>query len=288
MKALRFLGLTLCCLGLVIFTFCSKKTQKVDNETQSVVDNAICDQEFMQIQPTINSKAIQTKGTGAIAKGAVISPCDTLHLISGDTLWGSGTHVDPTFQLDLNNCNNVNGDGTARTGTVTIKLLGKIKTPGSKMIIKLKNYKVKGTITYSCDSMVITTVSTVTVGTNPKPVSYTFDVEIVKGVCTGATGWVIKQESKKRITTDNKGTPQTDDDVTTISGTATGTNRSGRNFTVLLNSIVKPANCVHITSGTLELTPEEFNTRTVDFGTGTCDDDATYTVNGQTIAFKLK
>jgi hypothetical protein len=43
-----------------------------------------------------------------------------------------------------------------------------------------------------------------------------------------------------------------------------------------------------MTSGTVDVTPDGFKTRTVDFGNGACDDDATYTVNGQTISFKLK
>jgi hypothetical protein len=38
----------------------------------------------------------------------------------------------------------------------------------------------------------------------------------------------------------------------------------------------------------MELTPDGFKTRTVDYGNGVCDDNATFTVNGSTVAFKLK
>jgi len=286
MKAIKSPALFLCCWLVVFLGACKKETPVVDNEVQSVVDNSICDQEFMQIQPNVNSRAITTKGTGAVVKSMAVGPCDTLHLISGDTLWGQGGHVNPTFQFDMSNC--VSGDNVARTGTVTIKLTGKIKTPGSKMIILLNNYKINGKVQYACDSMVITTVGTTTVSSSPKPVTYTFNVDIFKGVCTSTDGWVIKQDSHKTITTDNKGTDNPFDDVTTITGTASGTNRNGRNFTVTVNEVTKPANCKHITAGTLVLTPDGFNSRTVDFGSGLCDDDATFTVNGQTIAFKLK
>jgi len=38
----------------------------------------------------------------------------------------------------------------------------------------------------------------------------------------------------------------------------------------------------------LELTPDGFKTRTVDFGDGTLDDKATFTVDGQTISFTMQ
>jgi hypothetical protein len=56
--------------------------------------------------------------------------------------------------------------------------------------------------------------------------------------------------------------------------------------------LTKRANCQFISSGILNLTPEGFKTRTVDYTSGTgkdaCDDDATFSVNGNTVAFKLK
>jgi hypothetical protein len=79
------------------------------------------------------------------------------------------------------------------------------------------------------------------------------------------------------------------DDVISITGNSSGKNRLGRTFTTDITSgLIKRSDCKYITSGTLELTPEGLRTRTVDFGNGTCDDDATFTVNGQTISFKLK
>lgn len=288
MKKLNFCTSVFLGISLLIFYSCSKKTVEVDNEIQSVIDNAICDQEFMQIQPSINARAIGTKGTGI--KKVMLTPCDTLHRLSGDTSFTNPNNP-PVFQFDLSLCPDLNGDAVSRSGLVNIILRGKVKTPGSKMIIKLSNYKITNSlgsaITYSCDSMVVTTVSTKTTQTSSNPVEFTFDVDIINGVCTG-NGWVIKQSSKRRITTDNKGTFDPSDDITTVTGTADGVSRNGKNFSVKINQLIKPANCKYITSGSLELTPEGLAKRTVDFGAGSCDDDATFTVNGQTIAFKLK
>jgi len=279
----------------VISIVSCKKKEKADDETQSVVDNAICEQEFMQVQPTANSRAINTTGTGATVKLAgtySFSPCDTLTKISGDTAFvtNTTTHVDPTYEYNFGSCPNINGDNVARSGKYRIRFTGPIKKAGSKMIIKLLNYVINGSVTYSCDSMIVTNLSTAFSSTVPGsiPNSYSFRVQVINGVCTSTAGWTIKYSSDKTISTTTNGTHLPFDDVVTVNGTSSGTNRDGRTFTVNVNNIVKKGNCKWISSGTMELTPDGYKARTVDYGNGTCDDDATYTVNGQTIAFKLK
>lgn len=271
---------------LALLNSCKKETNEVDTETQSVVDNSICEQEFMQIQPTTNNLAIQTKGTGAkkvMAGYQLLAACDTLTYISGDTTY-TNLNNPPVFEFNFTNCSATNFDGVSRSGKITVKFLGRPKIANSKTIIKLQNYvvtKATGSINYACDSIVATTLpSTAT--------TRGFNVDIVNGLCTG-DNWTIKYSSSKTITINNSSTPFVfNDDFTTVTGSANGTNRAGRKFTVSINNIVKPNNCKYITSGSLDLTPDGLNKRTVDYGSGACDDDATYSVNGQTIAFKLK
>jgi hypothetical protein len=263
--------------SLVFNYSCKKKTNEVDTETQSVVDNSICEQEFMQIQPTTNNMAIKTKGTGA--QRVATAGCDTLVYISGDTTYMTPSSP-PTYSFSFNSCSAINADGVLRTGAIWVRFLGKPATAGSKTIIKLINYNVNGSITYSCDSIVVTTISN-TFATK------SFSISVVNGVCTGS-GWNIKYSANKTITLNTNSTFMLSDDVTTVSGSANGTNRNGKNFSVVSNNITKPASCKFITAGTVDVTPEGLSTRTVDFGNGTCDDDATYTVNGQTIKFKMK
>ena len=172
-------------------------------------------------------------------------------------------------------------DGFVRTGSLWIRFLGRPKIAGSKAIIKLNSYKINGAITYSCDSIVVTT------GSNASSAVIDFTVQIIGGVCTGS-GWTIKYISTKYISINTNSTMALSDDVITVSGNATGTNRNGKDFTVTTNSIQKATNCKWISKGTLEITPKDLATRTVDYGDGTCDDKATFTVNGQTISFTLK
>lgn len=292
-KALKYLIVLFSVSFLIAFISCNKSATAVDSETQSVVDNSICEQEFMQIQPTANARAINTKGTGAVAKMAgitgTLTPCDTLHKLSGDTSWTMPGHINPTYEYDLSSCTNVNGDNIARTGKYNIRLTGPIKKAGSQMIILLQNYKVS-TTTYACDSMRITTLGSVFTSTvvGTIPTSFSFKIEVFNAVCTGGTGWVIKYNSSKTVTINTQGTAAGNDDVMIVTGTSNGINRNNLAFTVNVNQITKGANCKFITSGTLDITPAGFSIRTVDYGNGTCDDDATFTVNGQTVAFKMK
>jgi hypothetical protein len=105
--------------------------------------------------------------------------------------------------------------------------------------------------------------------------------KVIGGHCTNSA-WNIYYDCDKTLTKNTNGD-------FTISGTASGTNRDGRKFnTNILSPIFKPANFKFITSGTLELTPDGYKTRTVDFGNGSLDNQATFTVDGQTFTFTMK
>jgi hypothetical protein len=273
-------------------TGCRKKEQtaEVDNETQSAVDNAIAEQEYMAVVPTTQSHAINTKGTGAQQR--TMAACDTLSLMSGDTLWSAPNHVNPTYSMTISNavCSQNMPDGRFRTGHIRVRLTGKIRDAGSMMIIKFFNYQA-ATISYSCDSMVVTTLSSNAAFTS-------FNVKLFNGVCQKGNNWTINYSFDRTITFYPKGNPTGTDPVTLIYGTASGKNRQGRKFDVVVPSstpLVKLRSCEYISGGILNLTPESYATRTIDYGYSIspapyngCDEDASYTVNGNTVAFKLK
>src|SRR6202007_434775 len=77
----------------VVFFGCKKDKKEVDNETTTVSDNALAEQEFMRMGPSVSERAVSTPG---VKKGpvkdvfAVFSTC-AIHTLSGDT-----THNDTT------------------------------------------------------------------------------------------------------------------------------------------------------------------------------------------------
>jgi hypothetical protein len=271
------------CMAALIIAGCKKhETTQVDNETQSSVDNAIADQEYSAVVPTVNNHAIYTKGAGTNGR-LMASPCtDSLKFVSGDT---SDFIPNVIYTLNITSGTTVctpMPDGLTRTGTLSIRLTGKIKQAGSQMIIKMLGYK-KETIGYSCDSMVVTTIASTTLST-------TFNVKLINGICQ-SPNWVIKYSSDRTVTHYPHGNPYGTDPVTEVYGTASGTNRQNLAFSVNIPSstpLIKHKSCAFIDKGIMQLTPAGYNTRTIDYGDGTCNDDATFSVNGNTIAFKLK
>lgn len=279
-------------------TSCRKKeTVEVDNETQSVIDNAVAEQEFMGVVPVVNAHAIKTKGTGADAN-KVMAACDTLVLKNdgGSPLYFDdpiNNPIPPTYYLYMSNptCNPI-PDGKLRQGHLEVTLYGRPKTVGSRMLIKMVACKAANVdpnkmITYECDSMVVTTEINDTINDIRQ-----FKFRIYKGKCVGAGGsWTTYYETNRTIRHEYSAA----NNLIKVWGSSNGTNRQGRKFNVVVNAatpLIKRDNCQFVSFGKMELTPEGFKTRTIDFTSGTgvdaCDDDATFSVNGNTVPFKLK
>ncbi|MBK8586059.1 MAG: hypothetical protein IPN88_11815 [Bacteroidetes bacterium] len=73
-----------------------------------------------------------------------------------------------------------------------------------------------------------------------------------------------------------------------INGTADGTNSNGDAVNCVLTDLRREHDCHWITSGTLQITPGSRPVRTIDFGSGTCDDQATVTKNGVSRTITLR
>jgi hypothetical protein len=81
------------------------------------------------------------------------------------------------------------------------------------------------------------------------------------------------------------------DDEYDITGSASGTNRIGKNYAILIdndNPLHVKVGCRWIVSGKVNITPEGKPGRLVDYGTGACDNDATVTINSRTFNIKLR
>lgn len=289
MKKKFTLSFLLALSSLFILNSCTKEDKEVDNETQSAVDNAVCEQQFMAIAPVVNEKGINEAGIKKIA-----ASCGTWTIL--------GAIGNTTITPSSNDTTDSNADGFYDNGPVTFEIdygtttgclafdslstkYGKIRITTAKrwsaynnpVTIDLLNYKIN-TVNYSAQ-IIITRLDSVTVTT-----------QINNGHCTNGT-WNIDYTGTKTIkqiagysTKNNEA-----DDVISITGSSSGKNREGRNFTTNITSaLIKKSTCKWMSSGTVDVTPDGFKTRTVDFGNGSCDDDATFTVNGQTISFKLK
>lgn len=270
---------------MITFNSCKKKTE-VDDETQSAVDNAICEQQFMAIAPVVNEKGINQAGIKRV--NASCGTWNILGAISGTNTpnVASDTIVDingfyqngpVTFQIDFGSgC--MSYDGLSfKTGIIKITSAKRWSSYNNPVTIDLMNFKVNN-VTYS--GQIILT----------KNDSVTLTTQVINGHCTDGV-WNIDYEGTKVLkqiggysTKNNEA-----DDVISIEGSSSGKNREGREFSTSITSgLIKRSDCKFITSGSLDLTPSGLKTRTIDFGNGACDDKATFTVNGQTVEFTLR
>src|ERR1700752_1995522 len=130
MKKTVIFSLLIAATSILLLDSCNKKKKEVDNETQSVVDNAICEQQFIAIQPVVNQKGINQAGIkkinsceswiilGAIGTPSVTSPGaqDTAD-VNSDGLYDNGP---VTFQIDYGTTGCSVADGIIRTGKINI------------------------------------------------------------------------------------------------------------------------------------------------------------------------
>ncbi len=105
-------------------------------------------------------------------------------------------------------------------------------------------------------------------------------------VATFANGETIKWSSDKNFTIANflEQTPN----VVTMSGTASGTNRSGEDYTATYSDVKVDRICElgYPVSGTVTIESDK-GTTVIDYGSGNCDNEITVTNGGVTVEVKL-
>lgn len=286
--------------GMVLTTFSCKKA-RLNRETTTDEDNSLAESTFDDIDKTASEVAVKEEGVKSKmdpketppdytfgASCATISHTDANGVILATSVNGVLTFFDSTIftapfprliTIDFGTgC--TGDDGRTRKGKIKISLTGKFWVVGTVITHTLENY-------YVNDHHVEGT----------RTVTHT-DTEIWQIVVSGAKitdpdGKTVTWESTRTRTrvTDGGTDFNIFDDVYSITGSATGTNRDGRNFTVNITTPLQLQACswiAEITKGVVEIQPEDLKLRTIDFGDGTCDNEGTVTVGNKTKTFKLR
>jgi hypothetical protein len=118
-----------------------------------------------------------------------------------------------------------------------------------------------------------------------------FSVMLEGGQVTTPEGQVITKEvSRTRTFVEGRDTKwDTRDDKWHINGVAFGVNRNGVAYTREITSpLWKEIGCRFITHGTVLIQAEGRPDAILDFGDGTCDPEATITIDGETYKIRLK
>ncbi|HTL80822.1 MAG TPA: hypothetical protein VL651_03910 [Bacteroidia bacterium] len=271
------LVLTVCTFGLFLVNGCLKENS-LDTETTSATDNNICEGEFMRVLPTVNKIAIDEPGVHRYGSNHVfVQSCPSVMV---DT--GTQANQWPRYMtIDYGTGCTDSIDGKIRKGKIHMTLAGPWDVIGSVATITLDTFFV-GAIQYEG------TVTLTRTGTD------TWHKTVTNGKCTknSATApWTILFACDRDITFTSGNTSSSVSPVITISGTNSGTDRNGTQWTSTIdpaNPIVRDLGCTWITKGKVTLTPAGKSDRVVDFGNGTCDNKGTVTIDGNTFEFSMQ
>jgi hypothetical protein len=260
-------------------TFTSCKKEKPDTETQSAVDNSICEAEFGKSMTSVNGFAIKENGIKSMMDAnSAMSGAPTITVDPADTLDGFPI----TMTIDYGPVSSPTTDavdGKPRSGQVVCVFSNNWHIVGSYVKVTLVNYKV-GLASFSCDSMRITHTA-----------ANAFSQQIFRGRCSDPawTNTLQWEGTRTFAQTGGASSPLNPmDDVYSLTGNASGVNREGKSYTMNISApVVKRTSCSWIESGRVDITPEGLAVRTVDYGNGTCDAQATLTINGNTFTFNM-
>jgi hypothetical protein len=181
-----------------------------------------------------------------------------------------------TMTIDYGTANYLCGDGHYRRGKIIVSWTGKYREVGSVKAISFDTFfqndnKIEGSKTITnigvndVNQLAFNVVSIIKI-TNPSG-------ESINWTSTRTRTWIQGVQTKSNL-----------DDVYSITGSTTGKNRKGKNYTSTITTPlrVEIACQWRIVSGTIELIREGGSPKTIDFGSGACDASFTVSSNGKT------
>ncbi len=263
------------------FTACKRDKNNnssvdVNEDTYYADDQARMDQTFDDAQ-TLSDQAyefgsVQMKGG---ENPTILGSCAT---VTRDT-----TSTPRKITIDFGATNCLCNDGRYRKGKIIITYSGKYRDSGSVHSIGFDGY-------YVNNNQVLGTKTVTNMGKNGSGQSY-FSINVNAMMILNTTGDTISHvASRTRTWVAGESTSAISDDVYNITGSGTNTRANGKVVTYTITSPLALAlNCRWIKQGTIDITPAGASkARTLDYGSGTCDDQATVTVNGNTRAITLR
>lgn len=274
------LGIIALCIGFTsLFSSCKKKeVEEKDSDTSSAAEQSLASS-IVNDMTSIADEAGRTNNVSSFrttGSTAILSNCASL---SFDTLAAAKT---VTVSFGSTNC--LGNDGRYRRGALILHFTGRYRDSLTVITVTPQNYFVN-------DNQVTGTKTITNNGHNAaNHLVYTIqaNIQILRANNAGTLTW---QSTRQREWTAGESTLSWQDDMYSITGTASGTSSGGGSFQSNITSPLirnmAPGCRRYFTAGTIAHTPAGKATRYLDYGNGTCDDQATVTINGNTYPITL-
>ena len=184
-----------------------------------------------------------------------------------------------TLTINFGPTNCMCPDGRNRRGKIVVRYTTDITTRRAGAVVTRENYFVN-------DNQHTATRTFTDLGNGSFSVAVT-NASIIRANGGGTHSWTASWTFTRTF---GFNTPQVSDDVYDVTGSSAGTNRNGVGYTtVIVTPLVKRADCFkYFVQGTVNITNVNNKTMTLDYGSGTCDNVATVTINGHTRTITLR
>jgi len=255
-----------------------RRTSDADNEdTGYATDNALVERTYSDVQNIADEAADGNNLSTYRMTGGSASPLSGCAAITRDTL--SQPHK---LTIDFGSSNCLCADGNYRRGQIIVTYTGRYRDPNHQHDINFNNYFVN-------DNEVTGTKTVLRVADDAAghPV-YNITVN-GKIILANSAGSITHTSMKTRTWVAGYSTPARADDEYDITGNGSITRANGKVFSYAITTPLHVAvTCRWVESGVVQITPQGASARTLDYGNGTCDAQANYTVNGKTYSINLR
>lgn len=265
LKAMKTYG-SIALVALIALSACRK-----DNKDNSDTDTTVSLASGGSVSQSLYDDAfdvITTEGENNSVNGRV-ETCATVTLSPADT-----TTFPKTMTIDFGTgC--VSSNGITRKGKIIATLSGKIRKSGTTASVTFSNYYVNN---YHVEG----TYSITTNSGSGNGINYTTAVSGGKITWPDGSTWFNYSGTHTLVQTGGIGTATISDDVFSWTGGFTSSSSAGKSLTVSITSpLVKSMSCKNIVSGVQAFTYNVIS-GSINYGDGTCDNQATLTVGNRT------
>ncbi|MBI2967144.1 MAG: hypothetical protein HYY40_04950 [Bacteroidetes bacterium] len=250
-----------------------------DKDTQAANDNAQA--EFVSDDIEYLSEYV-ISGVASMKTGnplTAMNPLAICAIIERDTLISS----DPdTVTIDFGTSNTLCDDNRTRRGIIMVVYSGDKWTTGSFRTITFTNFFV--------NDFGVEGIHTVAAKGQNGSGNYNWDINAENMKVTNPEGNFHSWNStRNREMIDGAATSVRTDDIFLITGSASGTTVAEKDYTAtIMNALRREMDCKWFVSGTVVIKPQGKRERTLDFGDGKCDDQATVSIRKQVYKITLK
>lgn len=278
-----FLVMSVSAVAVLALTLnsCKKKTNSNNNANTNVdvtvaTDNSLADNAFNDVQNISDQAAKGNLVFYSSTYNGTEKPnnADDYAKSSCATITHDTVSSPRLLTIDFGSSNCLCNDGKNRRGKIIVSYTGKYRDSASVHTTTFDNYFVN-------DNQILGTKTVTNKGHNSSG-NLNYDIVVQGQVIKANNGGTITWNSNRnREWVAGESTLTWLDDAYLITGSGSGTSANGTSYTMTITTgLHRALNCRWFDSGVLDITPSGLPTRTINYGAGTCDANATVTVSG--------